>query len=666
MKQDAPITPVSLSDVTISDPFWKTYMELVRSHVIPYQWEALNDRIEGAAPSYCIHNFSVAAGKKKGEFGGFVFQDSDLYKWLEAASYSLMWHPDKELEAKIDSVVDLMGEAQQEDGYLDTYYIINGLENRFTNLRDNHELYCLGHMLEAAVAYHQATGKDKLLAIGCAYADCVAREFGTEPGKRRGYPGHEVAELALVKLYHVTGNEAYLRLASYFIDERGQTPNYFALEEAAHGREKGWNRTLGYGYYQADKPVREQTEAVGHAVRAVYLYSGMADVARETGDETLIKACETLWDDIVSRKMYITGAIGSSEFGEAFTFSYDLPNDTIYGETCAAIGLVFFARRMFELTRDSKYIDVMERAIYNGVISGMSLDGTSFFYVNPLEVDPVACERDFRKSHVKPVRQKWFGCACCPPNLARLLSSITGYAYETDQTALYMNLFVGGSIRTEIQDQPVSLEVATRYPWEELVTVTVKEAPSAPCTLAIRMPGWCRKSIVSVNGTVIHPSGNPSGSADAEGSSDSPNCHMEKGYLYLTRQWNPGDVVELCFSMPVERIQANPRVREDVGKCAVMRGPLVYCLEEADNGSGLSRIYLDHQPDFQVTYQEDLLGGVCAIRAKGRFLSDSGWESAPLYQMYQTPSYEEKELTFIPYYAWANRGLGEMLVWVHL
>lgn len=666
MKQDTSITPISLSDVTISDPFWKSYMELVRSHVLPYQWEALNDRIKGAAPSFCIHNFSVAAGKEKGEFGGFVFQDSDLYKWLEAAAYSLMWHPDKELEAKIDSVVDLMGEAQQEDGYLDTYYIINGLENRFTNLRDNHELYCLGHMLEAAVAYYQATGKDKLLAIGCAYADCVAREFGTEPGKRRGYPGHEVAELALVKLYHATGNASYLHLASYFIDERGQTPNYFALEEAAHGREKGWNGTFGYGYYQADKPVREQTEAVGHAVRAVYLYSGMADVARETRDETLIKACETLWDDIVNRKMYVTGAIGSSEFGEAFTFSYDLPNDTVYGETCAAIGLVFFARRMFELTRDSKYIDVMERAIYNGVISGMSLDGTSFFYVNPLEVDPVACEKDFRKAHVKPVRQKWFGCACCPPNLARLLSSIAGYAYETDPTALYMNLFIGGSIRTKIQDQPVSLEVSTRYPWEELVTVTVKEAPSVPCTLAIRMPGWCRKSLVSVNGTVIHAVENGSASV-SDGTDDSAQgCRMEKGYLYLTRQWDPGDVIELCLSMPVERILANPRVREDIGKCAVMRGPLVYCLEEADNGPGLSRMYLDSQPDFALTYQKDLLGGVCTIRAKGRFLSDSGWASAPLYQPYQTPSYEEKELTFIPYYAWANRGIGEMLVWVRL
>lgn len=654
MEKHSSVTPVSISDVTISDPFWSNYMELVRSHVIPYQWEALNDRIEGAAPSYCIHNFLVAAGKIKGEFGGCVFQDSDLYKWLEAAAYSLMWHPDPSLEEKIDYVTDLMGDAQQADGYLDTYYIINGLENRFTNLRDNHELYCLGHMLEAAVAYYQATGKEKLLHIASAYADCVADEFGTEPGKRRGYPGHEVAELALVKLYHVTGNKKYLALANYFVNERGQEPNYFSLEEEAHGRGKGWAGTHGYGYYQAEKPVREQTEAVGHAVRAVYLYSGMADVARETKDASLIKACETLWDDIVNRKMYVTGAIGSSEFGEAFTFAYDLPNDTVYGETCASIGLVFFARRMFELTHDSKYIDVMERAIYNGVISGMSLDGKAFFYVNPLEVDPEACERDFRKAHVKPERQKWFGCACCPPNVARLLSSIAGYAYEEDEDTLYINLFMGGDIRTQRNGQPLSLHVATSYPWEESVAVTVKQAPSSPCTLAVRMPGWCRETCVSVNGNAVSLSQN------------TESARLEKGYLYLTGNWKDGDTIRLQFAMPVERILANPHVREDIGKCAVMRGPLVYCLEEADNGAGLHRISLNPQPNFRVSHQPELLGGVNIIQADGRRLADVGWESAALYQAYQEPVYEDKALTFIPYYAWANRGLGEMLVWVRL
>lgn len=665
MEKDTQITPIPLSEVTISDPFWKNYMELVRSHVIPYQWEALNDRIEGAAPSYCIHNFAVAAGRVKGEFGGCVFQDSDLYKWMEAASYSLIWHPDSELEAKIDSAIVLMEEAQQEDGYLDTYYIINGLENRFTNLRDNHELYCLGHMLEAAVAYYQATGKEKLLGIASQYADCVYNEFGPEPHKRHGYPGHEVAELALVKLYHVTGKEKYLKLASYFIDERGQTPNYFSLEEAAHGREKGWAGTHGYGYYQADKPVRNQTEAVGHAVRAVYLYSGMADVAKETKDETLLRACKTLWDDMINRKMYVTGAIGSSQHGEAFTFAYDLPNDTVYGETCAAIGLVFFARRMFELTHDSAYIDVLERAIYNGIISGMSLDGKSFFYVNPLEVDPEACEKDFHKAHVKPERQKWFGCACCPPNVARLLSSIAGYAYETDQNTLYMNLFVGGEIHTQLNGQSVFLNVSTQYPWEETVSIQIETPSSHAYTLAIRMPGWCRDKSFSVNGHkyTIQADGTITSFHDT---GDFLTCRLEKGYLYLTKKWNLKDTIQLHFAMPVERILSNPNVRENIGKCAVMRGPLVYCLEEKDNGPSLSRIYLNYDPDFHVTYQPALLGGVCTIEASGRFLSSKGWDSSPLYQTYQTPSYEERKLTFIPYYAWANRGLGEMLVWVHM
>lgn len=655
---DSTVTPVAASGVSITDPFWKNYMELVRNHVIPYQWEALNDRIPGAEPSHCIHNFSVAAGREKGEFGGFVFQDSDLYKWLEAAAYSLMWHPDKELEARMDWAVDLMAEAQQPDGYLDTYYIINGLENRFTNLRDNHELYCLGHMVEAAVAYHQATGKDKLLNIACAYADCVSAIFGTGKGQIPGYPGHEVAEMALIKLYHVTGQEKYRDLAQYFVDQRGQSPLYFAQEEAAHKRQKGWDGTLGYEYYQAHEPVRQQREAVGHAVRAVYLYSGMADVAKETGDESLLSACEALWDDITQRKMYVTGAIGSSQFGEAFTFAYDLPNDTVYGETCAAIGLVFFARRMFELTRHSRYTDVMERAIYNGVISGMSLDGTAFFYVNPLEVDPLACQKDFHKSHVKPQRQKWFGCACCPPNVARLLSSLASYAYETDAKTFYLNLFVGADIHTDVGGGPLTLQVETRYPWDETVTVRILETAASAWTMAVRLPGWCRDARISLNGEAV----------DLTASN-----LIKNGYAHLTRQWKAGDVIQLHLAMPVERIAANPRVRENVGKCAVMRGPLVYCLEEADNGPDLHGIYLNQEPDFTVEERPDLLGGISVIHAKGRCLTEAGWDSPcdnsafpPLYLPYQPPVLAPKDLTFIPYYAWANRGLGEMLVWVRI
>ena len=381
--------PADLSAVKITGGFWSRLQELVRTQVIPYQWEALNDRIEGAAPSHCMENFKVAAGQREGSFGGCVFQDSDFAKWIEAVGYSLTIHPDPELEKTADEAIDLVCSAQQPDGYLNTYYIINGLEDRFTNLAHNHELYCLGHLMEGAIAYYQATGKDKLLNAVRRYADLVDSLFGAEEGKLQGYPGHEIIEMALVKLADVTGEERYLRLAKYFIDQRGQEPNYFREEIEKSGKPWGWAKSpFGLQYYQAGKPVREQTAAEGHAVRAVYLYSGMADVARKTGDESLWNACRTLWDSIVRRRMYVTGSIGSAHYGESFTFDYDLPNDSVYGETCAAIGLVFFARRMLETEAKGEYADVMEQALYNGVISGMSLDGRSFFYVNPLEVLP--------------------------------------------------------------------------------------------------------------------------------------------------------------------------------------------------------------------------------------------------------------------------------------
>lgn len=647
MKTNQKIQPLPTRSITIEDKFWKDYMELIRQNVIPYQWEALNDRIEDAEPSYCMQNFKVASGAIEGKFQGMVFQDSDVYKWLEAVAFSLTWHPDEQLEALADGAIDTICAAQQPDGYLNTYYIINGLDKRFTNLKDNHELYCLGHMIEGAVAYFQSTGKRKFMDAAIRYVDCVAGIFGPQEGKLHGYPGHEVIEMALVRLYRATGEKRFLDLASYFIDERGKAPLYFQEENERNKNAFYWaDSYFQYQYYQAGKPVREQEVAQGHAVRAVYLYSGMADVARESADEALLAVCEKLWDNITRRQMYITGGIGSSQHGESFTFDYDLPNDTVYAETCASIGLIFFAIRMFEITGDSKYTDVIERALYNGVISGMSLDGKRFFYVNPLEVVPEASEKDHYKKHVKVERQKWFGCACCPPNLARLISSIGNYSYSLSEDTIWMNLYIGGKIDTQLNGKSVRFDIRTQYPWKETVEVRVETDEPSAFAYALRIPEWCRNFKVKVNG--IETDGKP-----------------EKGYLYLERTWQTGDVITFTLDMPTVINRANPKVRENMGKVAVSRGPLVYCLEEADNGSGLHRVYVDTKAEFTGEYDEDLLGGIVRLKSSGQFVSESNWDEACLYKTGDDLTFEEKELTWIPYYAWTNRKPGEMMVWVH-
>ncbi len=642
------LRPVNLGKIQIEDRFWKEYMELVRTHVIPYQWDALNDRIPDAEPSYCIQNFRVAAKREEGKFQGMVFQDSDVYKWLEAVAYSLMWHPDEALEKTADETIELIAAAQQPDGYLDTYYIINGLDRRFTNLMDHHELYCLGHMVEAAVAYYYATGKDVFLNVAVGYANCVYNCLGTEEGKIPGYPGHEVAEMALVSLYKITKDERHLKLAKYFIDQRGQAPLFFDEECKKNNNTCYWDDTyMRKQYYQAGKPVREQDKAEGHAVRAVYLYSGMAEVASETEDQELFEACERLWSNIVTRQMYVTGSIGATEHGEAFSFDYDLPNDTVYAETCAAIGLIFFARRMFEITKDSRYTDVMERALYNGVISGMSLDGKSFFYVNPLEVSPEHCEKDYFRRHVKPERQKWFGCACCPPNVARLLSSIGGYAFECDDASVYMNLFMGGQVELELDGNKNIFHVETNYPWNGKVVVTVENEQPSFFSFAVRIPGWCVNSCVTVNG-------------------EKQLCELEKGYAVMKREWKNGDQIILDMEMPVTIVEANPLVREDIGKVAVMRGPIVYCLEEQDNGTSLPQIYLEEGQPFNEKYEGDLFNGVVTLTVKGKRVSDEGWNGDALYRTYRGKKFMDQELKLIPYYSWANRGIGEMTVWVRM
>lgn len=675
-------SPLSLRDVQVTDAFWKKEMELVRTEVIPYQWAALNDQVEGAAPSYCMHNFKTAGklNREKQEKGaafeepkhtfrgfevlpedpehledrfyGFVFQDSDFYKWIEAVGYSLIQHPDPELEALADEAIEVVCAAQQEDGYLDTCYILSDRSRIFTDLRDRHELYCLGHLIEGAVAYYQATGKDRLLNAACRYADFVDGHFGPEEGKCKGYPGHEIAEMALVRLYGVTCNEKYLNLAKYFIDERGRRPYYFDKEhpdEITNAPED-----LRYQYNQAHLPVREQGEAVGHAVRAVYLYSGMTDIARLTMDEELLSACKTLWDNIVNEKLYITGGIGSTHIGEAFSFNYDLPNDTVYAETCASIGLVFWARRMLELYPDSNYADVMEQALYNTVLDGMALDGKSFFYVNPLEVLPEACHKDDRKFHVKPVRQKWFGCACCPPNLARIISSVSSYAFTEKEDTLFVHLYVGSDITKKVNDQTVNVHITSGFPWDGKVRITV-DPTDTPFTLALRLPGWCTGYTASL-------------AADGKSAAlTESDAFCKDGYLCLTRTWKQGETLELDFPMEVRIWQADQRVREDIGKVAVTRGPIVYCLESVDNGENLHLLTLNCSTDAVRDAQiedADIAGE--PIKA----ITLAGWretlcEKRPgLYRQAAPVEKQPAKLRFIPYYTWANRGENEMSVWV--
>jgi DUF1680 family protein len=641
----AKATPLSLKEARITHGFWRDFMEKARTQVIPYQWEALNDRIEGAEPSYCMRNFRIASGKEKGEFGGFVFQDSDLAKWLEAVAYSLMWHPDPKLEQTVDGAIDEIVAAQQPDGYLNTYYIINGLDKRFTNLKDNHELYCLGHFLEAGVAYYKATGKDKLLKALVKYVDLVDSLIGPEEGKLHGYPGHQEIELALVKLYAITKDEKHLRLAKYFVDERGKEPLFFREETEKYNNYYPWEKSLfQYAYYQASEPVRDQQYAVGHSVRATYMYAGMADVAVETGDTELLDACLRLWKDVTRRQMYITGGIGSSHYGEAFTYSYDLPNDTIYAETCASIALVFFAQRMFNISPNGEYADVLEQALYNGIISGMSVDGKSFFYVNPLEVVPEATVKDQLRSHVKIERQKWFGCSCCPPNIARLLSSLSAYAYSTDKDCFYINLFVGGSAQTKLDSGDFDITVETKYPWEGAIAITINKAP-AQAELAVRIPGWCENYTLQVNGTAA-------------------NCKVKDGYARLTGL-SPGEKIILILDMPAVFWEANPRVREDIGKVALKRGPMVYCLEEVDNGSDLHRVFVEKGIGFKCHFDEKFFDGAVVIQSPGKRLKQDAWDADTLYRKTDYGAdYEEVSLRWVPYYLWANRGAGEMTTWV--
>ncbi|TDQ37464.1 glycoside hydrolase family 127 protein [Aureibacillus halotolerans] len=633
--------------VRVTDSFWREKIDVVKTNVIPYQWEALNDRLPDAAPSHAIENLKIAAGEKEGEYHGFVFQDTDLAKWIEAVAYVLEDQADETLEAQADEVIDLVVRAQGSDGYLNTYFTVKEPGKRWTNLRDQHELYTAGHFIEAAVAYYQATGKDVLLKAMCRFVDYIDSVFGLEEDKRKGYDGHQEIELALLRLYEVTGDEKHLNLSYYFINQRGQQPHYFDIEKEEREENSGthmWKDVGRYGYSQAHKPVREQDEAVGHAVRAVYMYSAMADLAKLKSDEGLAEATKTLWKNVTNKQMYLTAGIGSQTHGEAFsTIAYDLPNDECYTETCASIGLVFWAQRMMKLEKQGAYGDVMERALYNGTISGMDLNGKRFFYVNPLEVWPEQSNRRENRSHAKPVRQKWYSCACCPPNLARLIASIGRYMYEVEEDYVYNQLFMSAEATVRVKETDVILKQKTNYPWEGHIATEVHPEQELSWTFAVRIPGWAEGAELYVNAQRLDIA-----------------SILHNGYALIDRVWRKGDVVELKLPLTPQRVYAHPSLRENAGKVAFQRGPVVYAFEEADNGKNLPALSISPSSVAEAAFEPDILDGVVALTVEGHRAvpNDEG--------LYQKTKAEETlvQLKAVPYYAWCNREPGEMLVWV--
>lgn len=636
---------IPLNNVSISDPFWDRYLELVKDVLIPYQWDILNDRIENVETSHCIMNFKIAAGREKGEFYGAVFQDSDLAKWLEAVSYSLAVCPDKELENTVDDVIDLIEAAQQEDGYINTYFTIKGKELRFTNLQEGHELYCAGHFMEAAAAYYHATGKDKFIHIMERFADLICDEFSPRKNSK-GYPGHQEVEIGLYKLYEVTGKVRYLEQAKMFLDRRGEKPNYFLEEMKRPDFRRIFDELKKYdiSYSQSHLPVREQKTAEGHAVRATYMYSAMADIAAAYDDTELLSVCETLWNNIVEKRMYISGSIGSSGILERFTTDYDLPNNSNYSETCASIGLALFGRRMAQIERNSKYYDTVERALYNTVLSGIAADGKGFFYVNPLEVWPDNCIPRTSKEHVKPTRQPWFGVACCPPNIARTLASLGEYIYFTEDNAIWINLFISSKVKTIIEGQEVVLKLQTKFPYEGNIRIELSSETAVKGKLNLRVPDYVKSYRVSVDGV------------EMESLEDS------NGYCVLQLDIQK-QIIDIWFDLTPRFVRANPLVKEDIGKVAVMKGPLVYCMEEADNEGNLPAYYVDTASELIEHYDSELLGGAVVIQCEGRKMIQDGWNERKLYSE-QKPVFDRRRLTLIPYPYWGNRSLGEMLVWM--
>jgi DUF1680 family protein len=638
--RDYPVKPVPFTAVHFNDVFWAPRIEINRTVTIPFAFEKCEETKR-------IYHFERAAAALRGEQlqdkrpPGYPFDDTDVYKVLEGASYSLSVHPDAKLESYLNSLIAKIGAAQEPDGYLYTTRTIDpehphewaGKKRWEMEKVDSHELYDLGHLYEAAVAHYQATGNRSLLDIALKTADLLTQTFG--PGKRSIWPGHQITEMGLVKLYRVTGEQRYLDLAKFMLDERGPDGD----------------RGAGRAYNQSHQKVVEQTEAVGHAVRATYMYSGIADVAALTGDTAYLNAIDKIWENVAGKKLYLTGGIGATGSGEAFGRDFELPNMTAYNETCAAIGNDYWNYRLFLLHADARYIDVMERTLYNGLISGVSLDGKSFFYPNPLE------------SKGQHQRSPWFGVACCPGNITRFLASVPGYVYAQQGDALYVNLFVGSRAEIKMDNgRAVKMVQETRYPWDGHVKMTVNPDKSEQFAINVRIPGWARDEAVPSDLYRFQDKVNEPVTLKVNGKP--VTLELEKGYVSLNRTWKPGDVIELALPMPVRRIVANDQVEADRGRSALQRGPLVYCAEWPDNPGGHVRNLMlpASAPDSAkdgakliAEFKPDLLNGVTVIKGKAFALG---------YDAEGKVTRTEQDFTAIPYYAWANRGRGEMIVWL--
>jgi len=627
-KKGYPFQPLPLNKVHIQDEFWMPRIETNRTVTIPYLFKGFEERGR-------MDNFAIAGGLKQGEQkGSYPFDDSDIYKTIEGASYSLMRYPDPALDKYIDSLITLIDAAQEDDGYLYTARTNNTArlrswfgDKRWERENGSHELYDAGHLYEAAAAHYLATGKKSLLNVALKNAELVNKDFG--PGKLEVPPGHQVIEMGLVKLYMVTGDEKYLNLAKFFLDVRGKPTN---------------GRQLGGEYNQDHKPVLEQNTAVGHSVRAVYMYGGIADVASFLNNTDYAQVVNNIWNDVVSKKIYVTGGVGASGSGEAFGREYYLPNLSSYCETCAAIGNVFWNHRMFLLNGDAKYIDVLERSLYNGFLAAVALDGTHFFYPNPLE------------STGQHSRQAWYTCSCCLGNLARFFEMVSGYVYANKGDNIYVNLYIGSDSEIETNGAKVKFKQETSYPWDGNVKITINPAQrNQSFAILLRIPGWAQNTPIASDLYKFIDSNTEQVSLTVNG--QSMPVTIDKGYVSVQRQWNQGDVVELYLPMPVRRIVAHTNVEADRGKVALERGPLVYCLEWPDNKDGHVRnILLPDASPLSASFKKDLLNGVQIITGKayGCKLGEDG----------KTIEKTEQDFTAIPYFVWANRGRGEMEVWI--